>query len=96
MCTCKSPPAVATNVLFESKPAEMPFAIIFQVVLFPQGKLRDPATCMYVETGRELRAAEGMWHKVASFQAPRMPPQSRQNPVLEDPPRSNPVPSKNK
>lgn len=46
--------------------------------LFPQGELRNPGTCMYVETGGELRATEGWGLKVASFQSPRMAPQLHQ------------------
>lgn len=73
----------------------MPFALIFQVVLLPRGVLRDPGTrvCVCVK-GQELRAAEGRWHEVASFQTSAMPCSIRPKSCSGRSTHSNPVPNK--
>ena len=74
----------------------MPFALIFQVVLLPQGELRDPGTCVCVcvKKGQELRAAERRWHEVASFQTSAVPHSIRPKSCSGRSTHSNPVPNK--
>lgn len=73
----------------------MPFALIFQVVLLPQGELRDPGTRVCVlrrDRKSEQQKEDGMrWLHSKPLQCPA---QSDQNPVLEDPPTQIRFPTK--